>query len=875
MVAERLTRAFWPLWSVVMVALVPVFMGWQDILPVEAVWAATVVCALALVLTLWFGVRRFAWPTRSEAEARLDATMPGRPIAALRDRQAIGRGDAASEAVWAAHVARMAERSRTARAVEPDLRLSSRDPFGLRYIALLGFSVALLFGSVWRAGTMGDLVTTGNQTLANGAVWEGWIEPPAYTGKPSLYLADIPQGDLLVPAGSTVTLRLYGDVGDLAVSETISGRPADQVGAASDAQQSFVANQNGTLSILGSGGGEWDIVILPDVPPVIELTGPMGRDADGQLKQPFAARDDYAVESGTATFALDAAGADRRYGLAADPDPRPDLVLDLPMPFSGDRSDFADTLVDDLSEHPFANLPVLMTLHVTDALGQETATDPMPVTLPGRRFFQPMARVVAEQRRDLLWAKSNAPRVAQVLRAVSNRPDDVFPNETTYLRLRVAIRRLEAMTKAGLTDEGQDEIAKALWDLAVQLEDGTLADARERLRRAQEQLAEAMRNGASPEEIQRLMQELRAATDAYMQMLADNMDPSGDGTDQPDMSQNTQEFTMDELQALMDRIQQLMEEGRMAEAEQLMEQLNQLLENMRITQGDGSGDGPRTRGEQSMQDLSDTLREQQDLSDQAFRDLQDQFNRGLDQQQQNQQDQGAQGQQQGQAQGETQGQGQEGQDPTGEGEDTGRQGQGQGVGNDAQQGQQNDQGAGGEGDPDGDAQQAGPQGLAERQQALRDLLEQQRRNLPSLNGEEADNARRALERAEGAMDGAEEALRGGRLAEAIDKQAEAMDALRDGMRSLGEAMAENRQQQEPGQGTQDGDTANRVEPARRDPLGRQLGTEGQMGSDQNILQGEDVYRRAEDLLNEIRRRSADQDRPQLELDYLKRLLERF
>ena len=187
----------------------------------------------------------------------------------------------------------------------------------------------------------------------------------------------------------------------------------------------------------------------------------------------------------------------------------------------------------------------------------------------------------------------------------------------------------------------------------------------------------------------------------------------------------------------------------------------------------------------------------------------------------------------------------------------------------------NDQGAGGEGDPDGDAQQAGPQGLAERQQALRDLLEQQRRNLPSLNGEEADNARRALERAEGAMDGAEEALRGGRLAEAIDKQAEAMDALRDGMRSLGEAMAENRQQQEPGQGTQDGDTANRVEPARRDPLGRQLGTEGQMGSDQNILQGEDVYRRAEDLLNEIRRRSAELDRPQLELDYLKRLLERF
>jgi hypothetical protein len=42
-----------------------------------------------------------------------------------------------------------------------------------------------------------------------------------------------------------------------------------------------------------------------------------------------------------------------------------------------------------------------------------------------------------------------------------------------------------------------------------------------------------------------------------------------------------------------------------------------------------------------------------------------------------------------------------------------------------------------------------------------------------------------------------------------------------------------------------------------------------------MLGGEDVYRRARNLLDEIRRRSADQTRPTVELDYLKRLLERF
>jgi hypothetical protein len=157
---------------------------------------------------------------------------------------------------------------------------------------------------------------------------------------------------------------------------------------------------------------------------------------------------------------------------------------------------------------------------------------------------------------------------------------------------------------------------------------------------------------------------------------------------------------------------------------------------------------------------------------------------------------------------------------------------------------------------------------------LRDELERQRQGLPGLTGEAGDAARRALERAEGAMDGAEQALRDGDLAEAIDRQAEAMNALREGLRNLGEALAQN-QTEEPGQGTQEGQTTSRVEPARRDPLGRQMGNTGQYGSEDNMLQGQDVYRRAEELLGEIRRRSAEQERPQLELDYLRRLLERF
>ncbi|MBL3562113.1 DUF4175 family protein, partial [Rhodovulum sulfidophilum] len=56
---------------------------------------------------------------------------------------------------------------------------------------------------------------------------------------------------------------------------------------------------------------------------------------------------------------------------------------------------------------------------------------------------------------------------------------------------------------------------------------------------------------------------------------------------------------------------------------------------------------------------------------------------------------------------------------------------------------------------------------------------------------------------------------------------------------------------------------------------RAPGSTGQVGTEDSMLQGEDVYRRARDLLDEIRRRSGEQNRPDLELDYLRRLLERF
>lgn len=795
--AERLVHAFWPLSTLILAVLAALAFGVQDFLTFDAFWAGAVVVTLVAVWAMAHGLRTFRKPSRAEAISRLDSHLPGHPLSALTDHQAIGGDDPASLAVWRTHLQRMADRAAQAKPVTPDLRLAARDPYALRYVALTAFVMALMFGSLWRVTSVAALAPGGAGGLAAGPSWEGWAQPPAYTGKPAIYLNEVSAETLALPVGTRFQFRLYGEVGALSLSETVSGDAAPPPPAedANILSREFVMNGSGSIEISGASGRSWAFTALPDILPQIRGEGPMGREADGRFKQKFAASDDYGVVAGRVEISLDLAATDRRYGLATDPDPRQPVVLDLPMPVAGHRVEFTETLIDDLSKHLFANLPVKMVFTAVDAAGQEGQSEPLAVTLPGRRFFDPLAAALVEMRRDLLWSATNAGRAAQVLKAVSNRPDGFFRKESAYLRLRAAIRQLDAQGKT-LTATQRDEVAEELWQIALMLEEGDLASAFERLQRAQDRLDQAIRNGASPEEIDDLMKEMREALDDYMRQLAEEAQRNPDSQ----LSQNMDGMQMsgDQLQEMLKELQKLMEEGRMAEAQELMEMLRQLMQNMQVVEGQG-GQG-QGQGNQAMRDLGDTLRDQQQLSDDAYRDMQE-----------------------------------------------------------GQQGQQ--------GQPNGDD-------LAKRQGELRDRLGQIGRSpLPGPDSEQGDAARKELDRAGRAMREAEDALREGDLPGALDRQADAIEALREGMRNLGEALAQEQRQQGD---NQQSDNTGATDPSKnRDPLGREPGESARIGSDQNMLQGEEVYRRAQDLLDEIRRRTGDPSRPNAELDYLRRLLDMF
>lgn len=872
MVWERLVRCFWPSFSLLAVLVAAFLWGlFAAIPPIVGLMILVCVCA-GLVYWMWRGVRAFSAPSDSDIYHRLDKTLNGSPVTSLADELAIGQNDADTQSLWALHIQRMSERANMATVPESHIRLAKVDPYGLRLLALLALVSGMFFAQAPRERTLEHL--TGRTAVAKtGTSFEAWAKPPLYTGLPTVYLNDVEAGTpISLAEGSEFLVRVYGDPSTVTLRETLSvtGTSALPVEEGVLSEVSFHMVQSGLLELSSAGAvlAQWDISVLSDLPPMIEVTADMTRDLQGAMQLPFRVFDDYGVTGGALNIQLDLGRVDRRYGLALEPEQVPALTGTLPLPFNKRADDFEGTIEEDFAQHVWAGLPVIVNLSATDAAGNEGRIAPLEDTLAFKRFFDPLAAALIDVRRQLLWNRENAERAIYLLRAISHEPEGSFSQNKAYLMTRTAIRRMENIGTKPLSNAIRDEVSELLWNAAILIEDGDLNDAKERLRRAQERLAEAMENGATEDEIAELMDELRDATRDYMRELAENAEESDQ---QQSSNQQGESVTQDQIQEMMDRIQELMDQGRMDEAQALLQQLQEMLDNMRIVRQEGQGG----EGEGQPQDMQDMLQEQQDLADETFRELQEEFDQAQRQSEQEaQQQQGREGQQQGQSGQQQQGQqGQSGQPQQGEqGQSGQQQGQSQGQGD---EGDQQAQGQG-QGQQEQGVGQSGtePSDLAGRQRALRDMLNQQRRGLPNDGSEAGNQAAEAFDDAENQMGQAEDNLRQGDLGGALDQQSEALESLRRGMRAL------NQQQQR----AQNGETGEQQDgfgnAPGQDPLGRPSGQDNAGSALDDDAQNEGLNQAGrreayENLLEDLKGRAQDRTRPEYELDYLERLLDRF
>lgn len=620
---ESFLQAFWPVLTLLGFAYGALAFGAFAALPTS--WAMPIMAAVGglLLVLLARAVRQFVWPTQSQALERMDENLESRPIASLQDSPAINTKDPFAQALWAAHIAEMNAHAKAARAPFPAPDLPKYDQYGLRLMALSAVLLALIFAP--KIGVEALRPPTGDiaSTTAPRVAIEAWATPPAYTGKPAIFLTELEAGARIsLPIGSEITLRTYGD-GVFSLTENVSGEAAallvpEEGEPARDGH--FAVRSNGTVEIFDGQTtlGQWRISVIADEPPTIAAPDGIGKSHEGALSVAYAATDDYGIVSTRYIIHPELDQVVRAYGLVPAPVAVPqDFIGELPLPFTQDLTDIKETLLADFSKEMWANLPISLTLEVTDGAGQVARVALSSDELPALSFFDQLAAAVVEQRRDLMWSPENDRRVSQVLRAVSYRPEDgLFPNASSYLLLRSAIRRMGYQMEDGLDETERAALEELLWQIALKIENGDLSGAEARLRRAQDRLSQALENGATSDEIAGLMDELREATKDYMRELAQNMDP-----DQQQAQGETRTITSDQLQEMLDRIQELSEQGRTEEAQQLLEELQDFMNNMQMVQG--AGGGQQQNAEQ--QQMQDGLQQQQELSDEAFQQLQEQF----------------------------------------------------------------------------------------------------------------------------------------------------------------------------------------------------------------------------------------------------------
>ncbi len=792
-----------------------------------------VVLTLAAVVPLLF----LRMPGARDGLSRLDqgSGLRHRPATAIADELAVTPKDPHSLALWNAHVERARAAVRTLKAGWPSPRMQRRDPYAVRALILIA-CVATFFaagGERWKR--VAAAFDWHGVVLPADFRVDAWVMPPVYTGKPPIILPGIhpgatsavaadsgPSGPIAVPVGSTLIVRATGNV-DLDVSGSGGVTPAKDAAPAPAGTEDhrFTIKADGTAKLRGVGDDRtWAFTAIPDKPPTIALTKDPEEQTRGSLLLSYRLEDDYGVTEAKATFARkdDTKAGDTK---TKDDAPHPlfgppDFALVLPQ--ARTRNGVGQTLKD-LTDHPWAGANVVMTLVARDDGGNVGKSAPFALRLPERVFTKPLARALIEQRRDLALDARSRPQVITALDALALAPEQFTPDAGIYLGLRTIFWSLVRAKN----DDDLRNVVGQLWSMAVDIEDGDMADAQEALRNAENALRQALQNGASDQEIRQLMDKLRDAMGRYMQAMRDQLRNSQQLT-RP-LSPNTRVLSQRDLQNMLDRLENLARSGDKQAAQALLQQLEQMMENMQMASPDMNGDDNDDMMS-ALDELGDMIRQQQDLRDRTFK-------QGQDQRAQQAQP------------------GQPGQ--------RGKRGQPQQPGNSMGE-------------------------LRQSQQALRDrlneLLKELKQNGLGQNqqGQQGQQGQGQQEldqlgRAGNAMGDATNDLGQGDADSAVDSQGQALDALRQGAQSLAQTM-----QQQMGQGQGPG-RLGRLGRMRSDeetdPLGRPLRGRDYGDDDTVRVPGDIDVQRARRIIEELRKRFSDMGRPQEELDYLQRLLKGY
>ena len=624
-------RTLWP--PLCLLAIVGAAGSLSEGLPAALVSAGAGLTWLITAYLFWRGWQLFHPMSEHEAGRALEEAAglhELRPLTGGEDRRISG-----DDALWSWHQRRLIEAAAAlSTPVKPKLDWQDAAK-ALALVAAMGLC-GLNPMATARGLTFDLSPLMGDSDL----VVEVWAEPPSYTGLPLIRL-DRSQSNIALPVGSKVTARVDGARGAPVLrgpSRTTRLEPAQ--GAAWQGQ--IEITRSGTLKLdrLGTRA-QWHIEATPDQKPQLALPKPIQIDPKGRLDIAFQASDDY----GLAAAFVRIRPVKVPEGLAGH------SVFDTPIPLEGAAGENgARRVFVDVADHALTGLQVEAQIVVRDGLGQETASEATKLTMPEQNWQSSLAAALQEVRlmilREARPYQRTLPRFATLFE-----PLDVGGTASDSLNLGPikldltdpqpgappgianATRRLEAIAEAmaqlGLSDLGQlslhyalerlsiardvsdaHSVAPLLWQMALQIEASNQTPAQQKVAQAREALKQALEQGAPPDQIQQLTQELREAVGERLQELA-QQGASGEGGEQ---GQSGPQISAGDLE---DRLRELEESGSSGSREDALAQLDQLDELLENLQPGAPGASGQANGQGQGGPLDDAMQQQRALSDQT------------------------------------------------------------------------------------------------------------------------------------------------------------------------------------------------------------------------------------------------------------------
>jgi uncharacterized protein (TIGR02302 family) len=769
----------------------------------------------SLIPALWLRL-----PRTADALRRLDhaSGLDHRPATALTDELATRDDDPVADALWRAHLVRAADAARRLRAGWPQPHLPVRDPYAIRALVLLAVVTTFFMAEGERMKRITAAFDWSGVIAPRLYRVDAWVTPPAYTGRPPILLPgirhDAPapgETAVSVPTGSQVIVR---STGLRSLDLAMTGGLAEE---ANDSPNG-VAEGGIERRFKITDHGSLSIGGLPAGPvswgfrAVPDRTPIIAHSRDPETVGQSALSLGYRIEDDYGVVSAEA-----RFTRAADP---AGAGASAPRPLVA-PPDFPLALPQARTRAGVGQTTKDLTEHPwagADAVVVLAARDEggNEGTSEPRKIRLPERSFTKPVARALVEQRRELAFDANARGRVDRALEALLlaPERfTPEPQVYLGLRTAATRLRLATTDDDLRSVIDYLWEIAVLIEDGTMSDAERELRAAQNALREALERGAGEEEIGKLTEALRQALDRFMRALAEQLRRDGTTEARP-LDRNARILRPQDLKSMLDRIEKLARSGARDAARRLLDELQAMLDGLsRNRQARGDPNSGDMGG--MLDQLGRMIQEQQRLRDRTYR---------------------------------------QGRDSRGERRNRGPE---QGM---------------------SERERRSFGNLRQDQEGLRQTLERMLQQLrrqgqapPEEGGDQGgEEAGEALGRAEQAMRDAEGALGDGDADSAVEGQGRALQNLRRGAQGLAQSM-----QGGPGEGYGEPGGPEAEAAERTDPLGRPVRSR-EYGDDFSVKVPDEIdVQRARRVLEELRRRLGEPDRPRLELDYLERLLRDF